>query len=487
MNHQPLSGFSNNNFGDNSNLVNKRLSSSLFESNNTSFHDCDNDFVNSDASFSEYDNNFEELSVLSYQYNLHVGDCFNDWEAVDRFIHNYCFEWGFRYQAFRNDKDQNDPDISRRKSYCCSSGSVYKARKVIDQNSRRLRSTTKKSCEWHCNFTLPKTSYQIKCTTLKNTHSHQINPAQVSDISARYRCFSDEMIQDINFFLECKVASITQLELLKKKYPQHVFHRQDVYNAIYKLRQNDNESMEIFEQRWEFMVKTFPGCEHYMTKKLYINRISWAKAYAPFQFNAGIQSTQSVESFNSIIKKSLNNASTLCEVEKDLCIDIISDNFIEDVVDEPQATLKAILDSTNMSNIIEKLRICRIGGLSHKDNLVVLLNDETHISNNILQSLRNFQSIGHQSNIQRIIPQKNKFGIAFSTAKMAINVALETKSDDELIQLLKTFILTKQNSHNKNDNLEEAESSENNLNSDSIITLQQDLIKQTNDLHVTKI
>jgi hypothetical protein len=35
----------------------------------------------------------------------------------------------------------------------------------------------------------------------------------------------------------------------------------------------------------------------------------------PFQFNASIQSTQSVESFNAIIKKSLNSASTLCDVE----------------------------------------------------------------------------------------------------------------------------------------------------------------------------
>jgi hypothetical protein len=34
----------------------------------------------------------------------------------------------------------------------------------------------------------------------------------------------------------------------------------------------------------------------------------------PFQFNGGIQSTQSVESFNGIIKRSLNSASTLCDI-----------------------------------------------------------------------------------------------------------------------------------------------------------------------------
>jgi hypothetical protein len=56
--------------------------------------------------------------------------------------------------------------------------------------------------------------------------------------------------------------------------------------------------------------------EHYITRTLYANRASWVQAYTPFQFNASIQSTQSVESFNSIIKKSLNSASTLCDVEE---------------------------------------------------------------------------------------------------------------------------------------------------------------------------
>ncbi|EXX52527.1 hypothetical protein RirG_252220 [Rhizophagus irregularis DAOM 197198w] len=52
-----------------------------------------------------------------------------------------------------------------------------------------------------------------------------------------------------------------------------------------------------------------------MTKVLYPNRSSWVKAYTSFQFNISIQSTQSVESFNAIIKKTLNSASNLCKIE----------------------------------------------------------------------------------------------------------------------------------------------------------------------------
>jgi hypothetical protein len=49
------------------------------------------------------------------------------------------------------------------------------------------------------------------------------------------------MIQDMKFLLNCKVVPIyMQFEILKKKYPEHIFYKQDVYNTIYKLH-NDNK------------------------------------------------------------------------------------------------------------------------------------------------------------------------------------------------------------------------------------------------------
>ena len=52
-----------------------------------------------------------------------------------------------------------------------------------------------------------------------------MSPTQISDVIPRYRHFNEEMIQDLTFFMDCKVAPITQLEILKKKYPEHVFHK----------------------------------------------------------------------------------------------------------------------------------------------------------------------------------------------------------------------------------------------------------------------
>ncbi|CAG8663487.1 34789_t:CDS:2 [Gigaspora margarita] len=189
-------------------------------------------------------------------------------------------------------------------------------------------------------------------------------------------------------------------------------------------------------------------------------------------------------------------------ISEDL-FDTIDNNFIEDVVDEPQVTLKAILGDNRTSNIIEIWRIHRISRLSHKENLVVLYNDGTHIctciemitkriiccyfwqvmlySNQVLenllsltaielsmdttiqvnlniQSLRNFQGSNYHISIQKVTSQKNRYEVAFSTAKTAINITLKTKKEKE-----------------------------NNEPKDSIIALQWYLIDQTSDSHVTKI
>ena len=100
------------------------------------------------------------ITSNKYQYNLEVGDCFDDWSSVDTFIHQYCFERGFGYQVFRSDKDPIDSTIIRHKSFRCSSSNTYKARKDIDQTSHRLRGTMKTSCEWYCNFTFPKSAFK---------------------------------------------------------------------------------------------------------------------------------------------------------------------------------------------------------------------------------------------------------------------------------------------------------------------------------------
>ncbi|PKC56270.1 hypothetical protein RhiirA1_474245 [Rhizophagus irregularis] len=214
-------------------------------------------------------------------------------------------------------------------------------------------------------------------------------------------------MQDRQFFIDCKVALIVTLEMLKKKYPQHVFHKQDVYNTIYKLCQSNNHEKSsdstslldtLFEKvsqdpTWKVFVRysanaliedelsstyvwilkclmkatdniisksiwtdfepglinaisqVFPNTQYFLCLfHIWQNIIKHLKTPLGSNFNnfskafyscrnslnieifeqrwefmikifPDIQSTQSVESFNGIIKKSLNAASTLYDVQ----------------------------------------------------------------------------------------------------------------------------------------------------------------------------
>ncbi|CAB4384964.1 unnamed protein product [Rhizophagus irregularis] len=291
-----------------------------------------------------------------------------------------------------------------------------------------------------------------------------------------------------------------------------------------------------------------------------INAAAHAKAYTPFQFNTKIQSTQSVESFNAIIKKALNSASSLCDIEKVIdkrhkakfqyCklanlkayqttnlvdAETAIDNFIEDIIDEPQITLASLLSGIEISNIIEIWRIRRIGGLLRKDNLVILLDDGTHLCT-CLETItkgiicRHFWKVMLYSYLAKfhisIIPIRwykdnilsnlninlknspiltaietstdiTSFQITFWNcifySETAINVALETNSDHELITLLKDFIESKREKNiGDNDDIKENHDiigiNESSSQEDgSIILLQKDLIEQITDPHVTKI
>ncbi|EXX76268.1 hypothetical protein RirG_034610 [Rhizophagus irregularis DAOM 197198w] len=103
-----------------------------------------------------------------------------------------------------------------------------------------------------------------------------------------------------------------------------------------------------------------------------------------------------------------------------------------------------------------------------------------------LQSPRQLQGSYHKENAQRIIPQKNRFSVAFSTAKTAINIALETGSDTELVKLLKDFILNKQRSRD-GDGIESEIINVVVESNSQIVSLQENLINQTTNPYVTKI
>lgn len=114
--------------------------------------------------------------------------------------------------------------------------------------------------------------------------------------------------------------------------------------------------------------------------------------------------------------------------------------------------------------------------------------------------MQQFQGSDHNEIIiNKNLPQRNRFGIAFSTAKTAINIAIETNSDVELIRLLKEFIATKRGSDDDGDGDRNGNSDDNgNRNSNDnkieinkdindIVPLQEHLINNITNPNVTRI
>ena len=109
----------------------------------------------------------------------------------------------------------------------------------------------------------------------------------------------------------------------------------------------------------------------------------------------------------------------------------------------------------------------------------------------ILQSLHNLQGSGSNEKVDQKISQRNRFGAAFSVAKTAVNIALENNKDGKLIQLLKGFIAKQQRIRNGEDdtyNIPENDvdrvAEQNDL---ELVPLQEHLINQTTNPHVTQI
>ncbi|PKK75069.1 hypothetical protein RhiirC2_774061 [Rhizophagus irregularis] len=244
-----------------------------------------------------------------------------------------------------------------------------------------------------------------------------------------------------------------------------------------------------------------------------------------------------------------------------LDIKTASDNFIEDIIDESQITIKSLLSGIKISNIIEIWKIRCIGSLSCKYNIVILLDDGNYLcicletitkgiicqhfwrvmlySNSVkfhiiiipvrwykdsiltnlninlknfliltaietttdtstlsqitsctFQSLHCIQRSDNNEVICQNTNQRNRFGIVFSIVKTAVNIALKTNSDRELIQLLKDFIKAKREKNvdnNDNVNHDIVEINESNQENDNIVPLQKNLIKQITSFCVTKV
>ena len=88
----------------------------------------------------------------------------------------------------------------------------------------------------------------------------------------------------------------------KKEYQQFVMD-------FYKCR--NTISVKEFLVRWQQLKEKYPTASDYLVYALELSQKSWVRCYTATVFVAGIQLTQCVEGYNSVIKRVVNGNTTL--------------------------------------------------------------------------------------------------------------------------------------------------------------------------------
>ncbi|CAG8833697.1 10036_t:CDS:2, partial [Gigaspora margarita] len=197
-----------------------------------------------------------------------IGQTFGSWDELDHFISFYA-------------KSQNFVSMIR--------GSEYKDGSATN-SKQTYRMPLANSCK------LPKTTGVLSITSLHLSH----NDYPVKDETNK-----------------------TQYRMLTKQYPDTFFLPKDLTNTIQTFKRQNHVEYEAAillnhllehksdDNRWvinwkDKLLLKFPDAAPYLNRALSNEKEKWALCYTSKIFTAGMQSTQRVESQNSIIKNSVN-------------------------------------------------------------------------------------------------------------------------------------------------------------------------------------
>ena len=106
---------------------------------------------------------------------------------------------------------------------------------------------------------------------------------------------------------------------IRKNLEKHFLgkYRDKKWNKFFATfcRARNSRVESIFEERWAALLNEYPDATSYLQRQLYKCREAWVLCFTHRAFNAGIQSTQRVESYNGIIKNHVNGTTSLMELE----------------------------------------------------------------------------------------------------------------------------------------------------------------------------
>ncbi|CAB4378894.1 unnamed protein product [Rhizophagus irregularis] len=130
-------------------------------------------------------------------------------------------------------------------------------------------------------------------TKFVNNHNHHLL-ADTELFLTEFRSLSDDIKQDINYYVECGVCDFPTIRaLLEPKYQNQFMSSQDLSNYIQKVK--------------KVKADTYNDSARLLENLLAQYKESWAYCFTLRLFTGGIQSTQRVESLNGILHKAIES------------------------------------------------------------------------------------------------------------------------------------------------------------------------------------
>ncbi|CAB4490355.1 unnamed protein product [Rhizophagus irregularis] len=108
-------------------------------------------------------------------------------------------------------------------------------------------------------------------------------------------------------------------------------------------------SEEEFQKRWHELLTNYPEAQKYLERALGTDVTGWALCFTHRSFNAGVQSTQRVESYNALIKKSVGRSTTLYELDTQIQLQLDKEEKFERLEEQINQNPKV-----GLPNIIER-------------------------------------------------------------------------------------------------------------------------------------
>ncbi|RHZ83105.1 hypothetical protein Glove_99g260 [Diversispora epigaea] len=180
-----------------------------------------------------------------------VGQVFETWDDVDKYLHEYTWQEKFIVIRTRNDRDPPSERTCRRRTYACDHQDTYGPKKSVILENQRNSKSKRTGCPWHVNINFSKKATVISVTSLNINHNHPLDP-MTNTYATKNRTLPEAVEREICFYTaEGNLNATIQCRLLSAKFPNITIYPRDLQNLMQKYKvadRQENDASNLLRQ-----------------------------------------------------------------------------------------------------------------------------------------------------------------------------------------------------------------------------------------------